>query len=121
MIYPFVAYSVIFYEEVNNQPVLDFLESLRKGNKQERKLYEKLSAFITLLQEQGLSLPFPYRSHVKGPIHEIRARFANLQSRILFACERGEVVLLHGILKNTGVMSERDVALAEARWKKHKT
>lgn len=120
MIYPFVPYSAIFYKEANKQPVLEFLESLRKGNKQERKLYEKLSAFVALLQEQGLTLPFPYRSHVRGAIHELRARFGKLRGRILFACEHGEIVLLHGIMKNTAVMSERDVSLAEARWKRYK-
>lgn len=116
-----MTYLVISYEESGKQPVEEFILDLKDGNKQERKLAEKLVASIELLKEQGLGLPFPYRSHIRGAIHELRTRFADLRGRILFACEHGEIVLLHGIVKNTAVMREQDVTLAENRWRKYKS
>lgn len=74
-----MAGSVNFYEDATgNAPVEQFLEGLTK------KQRAKLVGLIDNLKQYGLELPFPYSSHVRGRIWELRTRFAKARLRVLY-------------------------------------
>ncbi len=63
----------------------------------------------------------PRVDHLRGGIWEIRTRLENRISRVLFAVEGGEMVLLHGFIKKTQKTANDDIELAENRWKDWKS
>ena len=109
-----MAWIVDFYEEDGSAPVEQFLDGL------EKKQRAKMIAVIKLLEEQGVSLPFPYSSQVEGKVRELRARFAKDRMRILYFADSQRVfILLHGIVKRTEKLSEGDIRIARERMRKH--
>ncbi|MGH9787676.1 MAG: type II toxin-antitoxin system RelE/ParE family toxin [Candidatus Acidiferrales bacterium] len=110
-----MAWTVDFYEEEGGSaPVEVFLNGLPKPQR------AKVVARIRLLQEQGVDLPFPYSSQVRGRLRELRARFAKERIRIFyFADSRRWFILVHGVLKRTEKLAESDIRIAEARVLRH--
>ncbi len=90
-----MAWSVDFYEDATgNAPVQQFLDGLTK------KQRAKLVGLIDNLKRYGLELPFPYSSHVRGKIWELRTQFAKARLRILYFGDAKRVfILLHGVVK----------------------
>ncbi len=71
---------------------------------------------IHLLEQKGVNLGFPFCSHVRGKIFELRTSFARLEPRVLyFAAAGSNFVLLHGFLKKADETPEREIAIAEKR------
>ncbi len=68
-----MAWTVEFYEEGSERsaPVQTFLESLAKQQR------AKAIALIQLLEQEGVNLPFPYSSQVKGRLRELRTQFGS--------------------------------------------
>lgn len=110
-----VAWQVDFYEERGGSaPVEDFLESLPK------KQRAKALAVIRKLEEEGVHLPFPYSSQVKGPLRELRTRFGKTRLRILYFTDSRRVfVLLHGLVKTKEKLEESDIRTAQQRMTDH--
>ena len=110
-----MTWTVDFYEEQDGSaPVEEFLETLPGKHK------AKAVAIVKLLEEQGMNLPFPYSSQVRGRLRELRAQFAKDRIRILyFADSRRWFILLHGTIKRSEKLAEADIRMAEERMQRH--
>lgn len=72
-------FDVIFYEGENGEkPVEIFLDSL------DNKMRAKLLGLLGILSEKGNSLREPYNKHLQDGIFEIRCKFGNNITRVLY-------------------------------------
>jgi len=110
-----MAWTVEFYLAADRTaPVEVFLAGLPRTHR------AKALAVVKLLEEVGLTLPFPYSSQVQGKIRELRTRQGKDRIRILyFGDPRQWFILLHGLIKRADKLSEADIAIAERRRKDH--
>ncbi|OGK81995.1 MAG: hypothetical protein A2X52_15310 [Candidatus Rokubacteria bacterium GWC2_70_16] len=108
------AWAVEFHEDSDADcPVRDFLDALDRRR-------AKIVAVIGLLAERGPTLPFPYSSHVRGKVRELRAHYGKERYRVLyFAAPDGVFVLLHALRKSSSEIPEGDVRIAEGRMKRY--
>jgi len=102
---------VDFYqEEDGSAPVETFLDEL------ERPARAKALAIIQHLKTQGLALPFPYSSQVKGRLRELRTQYGKNKIRMLyFSDSKRTFILLHGIIKRTQHFEASDINIAQQR------
>ena len=107
--------KVDFYEDAQgNAPVERFLDSLRPEAR------AKALALIQILRSQGVAVPFPYSSQVKGRIRELRTQYGKEKIRILYYSDTKRVfILLHGIVKRTRKLENSDIRTAEERMTQH--
>ena len=56
--------------------------------------------------------------HLGGGLWEIRSKLENRIARVLFALEKGEMVLLHGFIKKTQKTPQRELEVAKDRLSK---
>ena len=110
-----MAWQVEFYvDERNRAPVEDFLAGLPLKHR------AKLLALISLLEQEGPNLPFPYGSQLRGRLRELRTQQGKDKLRILyFGDARRAFILLHAITKRSGKVPEEDILIAEARMQSH--
>ena len=105
-------YDVEFYRKENRDvPVMEFLLSLRP------KMRAKAYSEIELLKKHGPALREPYVKPVKGSknkgIYELRIRFSSDICRIFyFSFEQNTFVLLHGFVKKSSKIPERELERA---------
>jgi phage-related protein len=106
---------VEFYEEEDGSaPAEEDLEKFPKPH------ISKPLAIVRLLEEHGPTLPFPYSSHVRGKIWELRTQHGCDRIRILYFCDsRSWFILLHSLIKRTPKLGERDIRTAEKRMNNH--
>ena len=111
-----MAWRVDFYQDADgNAPMEAFLDGLPKQQR------AKALALIKLLEEQGISLPFPYSSQVRGRLRELRTRLGKTRLRILyFGDPRRTFILLHGFVKAGAKLPDTDLQVAEQRMTAHK-
>jgi len=102
--------AVFFRATSGREPVREWLLSLDKA---ERRQVGMDIAYVQFKWPIGK----PRVDHLRGGIWEIRTRLENRISRVLFAVEDGEMVLLHGFIKKTQKTANDDIKLAENRWK----
>ena len=104
--------NVEFYKKANGDvTVLDFLLALQP------KMRAKAFSEIELLRKHGSDLREPYVKPVKGEknrgISELRVRFSSDITRIFFFCYHNNTfVLLHGFIKKTNNIPERELEKA---------
>ncbi len=60
--------------------------------------------------------PFPHTSQVRAQLRELRCHFGSALYRILYRRSGNLVILLHMLRKDSAVIPEADIALAEERW-----
>ncbi len=104
-------YNIIFYTaERGDSPLDDFLDGLDKKSR------AKVSAYLSLLEEQGPNLKRPYADIVRGKIRELRIHYSSNQFRILYFIQMfDQIVLVHALSKKTQHLKKRDIDLAEKR------
>lgn len=109
-------WTVVFYEAENprrpeDRPVDFFLDSLPD------KAAAKCTAYMQILAEKGPQLGFPYVSHVKGKIWELRLSYRRYEYRIFYFAYLGRrFVMLHAVgPKKRMKIDPSDIALAEKR------
>jgi phage-related protein len=102
--------AVFFQTTSGREPVREWLLSLDKAERRQ------LGTDIAYVQYKW-PIGKPRVDHLRGGIWEIRTRLENRISRVLFAVEDGEMVLLHGLIKKTQKTAQDDIELAESRWK----
>lgn len=95
-------YKIIFYTDKNNvsevQKYLQELADKRHNNKDCKIKFNKITAYLNLLSEKGLTLGEPYIKHLEGDIWELRP----LRDRILFAyLYNNSFILLNLFMKKT--------------------
>ena len=88
-------FDVIFYEgEHGEKPVEIFLDSL------DNKMRAKLLGLLGILSEKGNSLREPYSKHLQDGIFEIRCKFGNNITRVLyFFYYNQRIILTNGFVK----------------------
>ena len=102
-------YTAYFYVDSGhgNAPVGEYLARLK------RSVRARCAALIALFEEKG-RLPFPYASHLKGPIWELRIREERNHHRILYAIIEGErIILLTAFTKHTPRTPIKEIIKAE--------
>ena len=79
-------------------PLLEWLDE------QPEKVQDKFAALIELLEEKGYDLRRPSCDFLESGIYELRARYLNVQYRILYGFVGKNVILLsHGCTKEAEV------------------
>ncbi len=103
-----------FVDERGHAPVEEYLASLPVQHR------AKALALITMLEQEGPSLPFPYSSQVRGKLRELRTQQGKDKLRILYYGDARRVfILLHGVIKRSAKLPEEDVRIADARMELH--
>jgi phage-related protein len=110
-----VEWTIDFYVEPDGSaPVEEFLDSLSTQAR------AKALAVIQTLKLHGPNLPFPYSSQAAGKIRELRTQHGKDKIRVLyFADARRVFVLLHGFVKRTAKLEQRELRQAELRMAHH--
>lgn len=98
-----LMFDVIFYEGENGEkPVEIFLDSL------DNKMRAKLLGLLGILSEKGNSLREPYSKHLQDGIFEIRCKFGNNITRVLyFFYYNQRIILTNGFVKKDAEDSEK--------------
>ena len=102
-------YQIKYYKnsQNNREPVKEFIDS------QNFKVQEKIFVYLELLQENEGRLNYPYSSHIKDKIWELRIDFAKNCYRIFyFIFINKEIILLHAFLKKTNKTPRREIQKA---------
>lgn len=107
-------YEIEFYEDKNGHS--NFLEFLNKLNmkaatsKESRINFNKIVAYLDLLEEMGTRVGEPVTKHLDGEIWELRP----LKNRILYAYyEEDRFIILHHFIKKTKKIPKREIERAK--------
>lgn len=107
-------YEIEFYEDKNGHS--NFLEFLNKLNmkaatsKESRINFNKIVAYLDLLEEMGTRVGEPVTKHLDGEIWELRP----LKNRILYAYyEEDRFIILHHFIKKTKKTPKREIERAK--------
>ena len=102
-------FEVEFYETADGkQPAKEFLLSL------DRKMRAKMTATISILQDNGYELREPYSKYLSEGIFELRAKVGSDITRVLyfFYVDR-HIVLTNGFIKKTQKTPPREIERAK--------
>ena len=107
-------YDIDFYEDERGySEVKDFIKKLREKsetNKDAKINFNKVVAYIDMLEEMGTRVGEPVTKHLDGEIWELRP----LSNRILYAYyDNDTFVLLHHFLKKTQKTPKREIDKAK--------
>ena len=96
-------WHILFCDEIELAcPVTDFL------NQCQPKHQVKVLRLLSLLEEQGPTLPRPYSDLLTDGIHELRFNLARNKVRMLyFFCFQKFIVLYYAFFKNTQRVPEK--------------
>ncbi len=101
---------VFFTTDRGDSPLDEFLDGLDKKSR------AKVSAYLSLLEEEGPNHKRPYADVVRGKIRELRIHYSSNQYRVLYFFHvRDQIVLVHAFSKKTQQLKEKDIELAESR------
>lgn len=114
-------YKVIFYTDRNGKSEInEYIQKLAKErnvNKDTKIKFEKIIAYLNLLEKNGLGLKEPYIKYIGNSIWELRP----LRYRILFAkVKNNKFILLSYFIKKTQKTPKREIEKALKNLKKYK-
>lgn len=104
--------NIIFYKNQKGQSEIeDYLTLLQNSkDKNSRIKFNKIIAYINMLQKYGLSINEPYIKHLTNDIWELRP----LKNRILFAhYENNKFILLSIFVKQTQKTPKKEIKKAK--------
>ena len=106
-----IVWEIEYFETANGRrPVQEFVDSLDARSK------AKIARTLDLLEQFGVKLGMPYAKHVEGDMWELRIRVGSNQYRIIyFLFTGGAFILLHGFMKKSGQIPQRDLRAARDR------
>jgi len=102
-------YQIEYYKNShnNNEPAKEFIIALPY------KIRSKIFSYLILLRESNGRLNYPYSSHIKDKIWELRIDFAKNCYRIFyFVFINKRIVLLHAFLKKTNKTPQQEIQKA---------
>lgn len=111
-------YNIEIYIDKNgNSEIKEYIENLKKNNNKDSKIkFNKIIAYIRMLEQKGLSLGEPYIKHLEDNIWELRP----LRNRILFAYyDNNKFILLNIFIKRTQKTPRREIDKAKKLFKKY--
>ena len=104
----------IYQESDGSVPLLEWLDE------QPEKVQDKFTVLIERLGDEGYDLRRPSCDLLESGIYELRARYLNVQYRILYGFVGKNVVLLsHGCTKESKV-PKKDIELAVENLERYK-
>lgn len=115
-------YRIIFYESASGERevedyILDLKKKADKGNKDARIRFNKIAAYIDVLEEIGTWMGEPFTKHLSEDIWELRP----LNDRILYSFFDGDsFILLSSFKKTTRKTPTREIDKAKRRLKEYK-
>lgn len=115
-------YRIIFYESASGvreveDYILDLKKKADKGNKDARIRFNKIAAYIDVLEEIGTWMGEPFTKHLSEDIWELRP----LNDRILYSFFDGDsFILLSSFKKTTRKTPTREIDKAKRRLKEYK-
>ncbi len=105
--------NCVFYRQASgDEPVRAWLKVLKPESD------KKIVGADILAVQWGWPLGLPLVDHLGGGLWEIRSKLENRIARVLFALEKGEMVLLHGFIKKTQKTPQRELEVAKDRLSK---
>ena len=105
-------YKILIYKDKNGKSEIEnYIKNLQqKKDKSSIIKFAKITSYIHLLAEKGLTIGQPYIKHIDADIWELRP----LKDRILFAyCEKTTFVLLSIFMKQTQKTPKREIEKAK--------
>lgn len=107
-------YRIEFYEDKNGKSdVADFIRNLNAKaatSKESRINFNKIVAYLDMLEEMGTRIGKPVTKHLDGEIWELRP----LRNRFLYAYYKdNRFVILHHFLKKTQKTPRREIEQAK--------
>lgn len=115
-------YRIIFYESASGvreveDYILDLKKKADKGNKDARIRFNKIAAYIDVLEEIGTWMGEPFTKHLSEAIWELRP----LNDRILYSFFGGDsFILLSSFKKTTRKTPTREIDEVKRRLKEYK-
>ncbi|MBP3895818.1 MAG: type II toxin-antitoxin system RelE/ParE family toxin [Mogibacterium sp.] len=114
-------YTVVIYEDPKGRSdVEEFIKELREASTTSKDAsvnFNKVIAYIRMLQKHGPKMQGKYAKHLEGEIWELRP----LSNRILYAhYENGIYVLLHHFRKRTQKTPRREIERAKREFEDYK-
>ena len=115
-------YRIIFYESASGvreveDYILDLKKKADKRNKDARIRFNKIAAYIDVLEEIGTWMGEPFTKHLSEDIWELRP----LNDRILYSFFDGDsFILLSSFKKTTRKTPTREIDKAKRRLKEYK-
>ena len=88
--------------------VRSFIYSLQKSTR------SKIGRSLDLLEKNGKSLGMPHVKRITDSIYELRIR-GNQEVRIFYFFHLSEIILVHGFIKKSQKIPEREIQTAEKR------
>ncbi len=105
--------NCVFYRQASgDEPVRAWLKALKPESD------KKIVGADILAVQLGWPLGLPLVDHLGGGLWEIRSKLENRIARVLFALEKGEMVLLHGFIKKTQKTPQHELEVAKDRLSK---
>ena len=107
-------YKIEFYEDKNGKSdVADYIRNLNEKaatSKESRINFNKIVAYLDMLEEMGTRIGEPITKHLDGEIWELRP----LRNRFLYAYYKdNSFVILHHFLKKTQKTPKREIEQAK--------
>lgn len=107
-------YNIIFYEDKNGKSdVAEYIKELRekaRTSKESRVNFNKIVAYLDILEEIGTRAGEPITKHLEGEIWELRP----LRNRILYAYYKdNSFIILHHFIKKTRKTPKRELEQAK--------
>jgi phage-related protein len=102
-------WKVYYYTTAGNECELTkYLDKLSEKNRQ------KVLAWITVLEEQGPTLPRPFADLLEDGIHELRIKLSGRQERILyFFIFQNYIILTHAFTKKSSAVPKSEIEKAK--------
>lgn len=111
-------YEIVFYEDKNGKcEVAEYLHQLREQSatsKDSKINFNKIVAYIDVLEEMGTRIGEPVTKHLEGEIWELRP----LRNRILYAFyQDNKIIVLHHFMKKTRKTPKKEINRAKQNLK----
>ena len=108
-------YQILFYEDKNgHSDIVEYIKELRTKSvtsKTDKINFNKIVAYIDMLEEYGTRIGEPVTKHLDGEIWELRP----LKNRFLYAyVEKDTFVILHHFMKKTQKTPKREIEKAKS-------
>lgn len=105
-------YEVFFYRDKNGKSeVEEYLQELNKKDNKESKIkFNKIIAYINMLEQYGISIGEPYIKHIQNNIWELRP----IRDRIFFAhWDNNKFIILNVFMKKTQKTPDKEIEKAK--------
>lgn len=109
--------AVYYRDAAGREPVREFIDAL---DDEAQAAIERQIDRLNLLSDAMPHLPFPHSSQVEGELRELRCHYGRDPYRVLYCRSERFIVLLHVFAKRSAKVDEREIRIAQERWRDFK-